>query len=264
VTFALPGGILLPQLAASQLVAFVLVLGRVAPLFVLAPVFSANLIGPRVKFLAAAAISVGLTPVASHGRTVPADPIGLALAMPQEILVGLAFALSLGALTAAVQAGASLLDSLVGFSFGSQIDPVNGNQSAVLGSAYGIFATMVFVVGGGPQLMMLGLGRTYDLLPLGTHPAPGALGAIALRTVEQVPVLGLELVGPVVIAIVAADAALGIVARVVPQMNVFMLGMPLKVLLAFALIGATLPFVGLHLADALTNTLSSTLHGLTR
>jgi flagellar biosynthetic protein FliR len=262
VTFALPGGSALPDIAASQVVSFVLVLARVGPLFLLAPVFSATLIGPRAKFAAAAAIAVGLTPVAARGHAVPEDALGMALAFASETAIGLAFALGLGALTAAVQAGASLLDTLVGFSFGAQIDPVNGNQSAILGRAYGIFGTMVFVVTGGPQLMIMGLGRTYDLFPLGAHAPSGPLAALALRTLEQVPVLGLELVGPVVLAVIVADAAFGLVARVVPQLNVFVLALPVKVLLAFAVITASLPFVGLHLSDALTSTLTQTLRGL--
>jgi flagellar biosynthetic protein FliR len=262
VTFALPAGIPLPQIAAAQLVSFVLVLGRVGPLFVLAPVFSANLIGQRAKFAAAAAISVGLAPVAARGQAVPEDALGLLLGLANEMAIGLAFALGLGALTAAVQAGASLLDTLVGFSFGAQIDPVNGNQTAVIGKAYGIFATMVFVVGHGPQLMILGLGRTYDLFPLGAHAPSAPLASLALKTLEQVPVLGLELVGPVVLAVLVADAAFGLAARVVPQLQVFVLALPVKVMLAFAVITASLPFVGLHLSDSLTGVLSQTLHGL--
>ena len=66
--FALPGGLSLPQAAGTEVVSFVLVMGRVAPLFLLAPIFSAQLLAQRAKFLAAAAISIALTPLASQGR----------------------------------------------------------------------------------------------------------------------------------------------------------------------------------------------------
>jgi flagellar biosynthesis protein FliR len=264
VSFTLPDGLALPQYAGTQLVAFVLVIGRVAPLFLLAPVFSGSLISTRVKFLAAAAITVALTPVAAHGQTIPTEPLAFALGLAKEVGVGLAFALALGTLTAAVQAGASLLDTLVGFSFGAQIDPVNGNQSAILGQVYGLFAVMVFVVSGGVRLMIMGLARTYDLVPLGAFPSTGALAGLALHSLEQVPIVGLELAGPVILAVVVTDSAFGLVARAVPQMNVFVVGLPVKVLLSFAVLASSLPLVGLHLQGDLTTALSQALQALSR
>jgi flagellar biosynthetic protein FliR len=259
VNFTLPSGLSLPQEAGTEIVAFVLVMGRVAPLFLLAPVFSATLLAQRAKFLAAVAIAVALTPMASQGKTIPTDPMIFALALAQEVGIGLAFALALGALAAAVTAGASLADTLVGFSFGALVDPMTGNQNAILGQVYSLFAMMIFVVSGGMGLMIMGLAKTYTLIPLGTFPSSNALAALALHSVEQVPLIGLELAAPVLVAVVVADAVFGIVSRAVPQMNVLVLGLPAKVLLAFAIIGASLPFVGQHLEDDLTNTLGAAL-----
>ncbi|HWB23134.1 MAG TPA: flagellar biosynthetic protein FliR [Gaiellaceae bacterium] len=261
--FQLPGGLSLPETAGTQVVAFVLVMGRVAPLFLLAPVFSANLLAQRAKFLAAAAISVSLTPLASQGRTVPTDPLAFSLTLAQEVGIGLAFALALGALAAAVSAGAALVDTLVGFSFGAIVDPMNGNQNAILGQVYSLFALMIFVVFGGIGLMIMGLAKTYSLIPLGAMPSTSAFAGLALHSIEQVPLIGLELAAPVLLAVIVADAVFGIVARAVPQMNVLVLGLPAKVLLSFAVIGASLPFVGLHLEDDLTHTLSSSLQAFT-
>jgi flagellar biosynthesis protein FliR len=259
VNFELPGGLSLPATAGTEVVAFVLVLGRVGPLFLLAPVFSSTLLAQRAKFLAGAAISIALTPIASQGQTIPVDPMAFALAFAKEVGIGLAFALALGALAAAVTAGASLLDTLVGFSFGALIDPMSGTQNAILGQIYSLFAMMIFVVFGGIGLMITALARTYSLIPLGTFPTPSMLAGLALNSLVQIPVIGLELAAPVLLAVIAADAVFGIVARAVPQMNVLVLGLPAKVLLAFAVIGASLPFVGLHLEDDLSHTLSTSL-----
>jgi flagellar biosynthesis protein FliR len=259
VNFTLPSGLSLPATAGTEVVSFVLVMGRVAPLFLLAPVFSATLLAQRAKFLAAVAIAVALTPIASHGKTIPTDPMVFALTLAQEVGIGLAFALALGALAAAVTAGASLADTLVGFSFGALIDPMTGNSNGVLGQVYSLFAMMIFVVFGGMGLMIMGLAKTYTLIPLGTFPKPNAFAALALHSIEQVPVIGLEIAAPVLIAVVVADAVFGIVARAVPQMNVLILGLPAKVMLAFAIVGASLPFVGQHLEDDLSNTIGAAL-----
>lgn len=258
----LPADLGVTQAMATEVVAYVLVLGRVGPLFLLAPVLSATLIARRAKYIAAMGFALALTPLAEAGRTVPTDPLAFALTLAREVGIGISFALALGVLVAAVTAGASLLDTLVGFSFGALVDPVTGNQNAILGQVYSIFAMMIFLLSGGIGYMVLGLARTYQLVPLGTFPSPARLGALALSSLVQVPLIGLELVAPVLVAVVVADAAFGIVARAVPQMNVLVMALPVKVLLAFAVIAASMPFVGVSLQNDLLNSLNSALSGL--
>jgi flagellar biosynthesis protein FliR len=259
VSLGLPAGVELPELAGTQLVALVLVLGRVAPLFAVAPILSGSFLPARAKFIAAAALALALTPIASHGQQIPTDPIGFALALAREMGVGLAFSLALAVVTAGLQAGTSLADTTVGFSFSALVDPMSGVQNAVLGQIYSLFATMVFLLSGGLRLMIMGLARTYDLVPLGTTPPTSALTGLAVRGLEQVPVIGFELVAPVLLAVIVADAAFGLLARTVPQMNVFVVALPLKVMLAFAVVAVSLPVVNAALRDDLTNALSQTL-----
>jgi flagellar biosynthetic protein FliR len=263
VNFTLPGGLTLPQTAGTQVLAFVLVLGRVAPLFLLAPVLSAKLIARRAQVIVALGLSLALTPVAETGRTIPTDPLSYAITLAREVGIGLSFALALGVLMAAVTSGAALLDTLVGFSFGALVDPVTGNQNAILGQVYSIFAMMIFLLTGGVGYMVLGVARTYTLIPLGTYPAAGALAALALSGAEQIPLIALELVAPVLVAVLVADAAFGIVARAVPQMNVLVMALPVKVLLAFAVIAASMPFVGTALENDLVNSIGGALQALT-
>lgn len=255
----LPAGIALPQLAGRELVAFVLVVGRVGPLFLLAPIVSAPFLPARAKSAVALALALALTPIASHGQPIPSAPLDFALTLAKEVAVGLAFALALAVVTAAVQAGSSMIDTTVGFSFGAVLDPVSGTNAAVLGQVYSLFATMVFLLSGGLRLMILGLSRSYDLVPLGTVPSIGSLAALALHGLEQVPVIGFELVAPVLLAIMVTDATFGLVARAVPQMNVFVVALPLKVLLAFAVVAVSLPLVGLHLQGDFANALSQAM-----
>jgi flagellar biosynthetic protein FliR len=258
----LPDGLQLPQLAGQSLVAFVLVLARVAPLFMLAPVLSAALVPARAKAMLALAMAFALTPLASGGLKLSDDPIVLATTLAQEAGVGIAFALALAVVAGAVQAGAQILDTLVGFSFASLVDPVTGTSSSILGRVYMIFASMVFVLSGGIRLMVEGLARSYDIVPLGSFPPPSALGQLAVDGLTALPVIGLQLVGPVILAVVVTDAAMGLVSRAVPQMNVFVVGLPIKVILSFFIVGVSLPFVAQHLQNDLARSISQALRGL--
>jgi len=125
-----------------------------------------------------------------------------------------------------------------------------------------VFATMIFAISGGVRLMIMGIARSYDVVPLGRFPAPGALGRLATDGLTMLPVIGLELVGPVILAVVVADAAFGLVSRAVPQMNVFVLGLPVKVILSFAVVAGTLPFVNTQLQGDLQQSIANALHAL--
>jgi flagellar biosynthesis protein FliR len=252
----------LPNLAGGQLMGFMLVLARVGGLFLLAPGFSSRMIPVRAKLMLAFAISLAIMPLATHGQHIPNDAGIVATLLLKELLVGIAFAMPLAVLGAAVSAGAGLIDTLIGFSFAAQIDPISNQQNAVLAQFYSLFATMIFMVTGGDQIMIQGLAASYRLLPIGKAPNIDALAASAPAGLERVFVIGLEISAPVVIALVISDAAFGLISRAVPQMNVFFVGLPAKIMLGLVVIGASLPFVAAHLTDEMQNSVVQALQVL--
>ena len=253
---------LLEQLGPSQLVGFVLVLGRLGPLFLLAPLFSSRLVPTRVRGIVAVALALGLSPLALRGAEVPVDPVTIAGLLLKEVLVGLAFAFAVGALFAAMSVAGSLLDTLIGFAYGALVDPLTGNQGTVLQQLYGLIGVLVFIAIGGDGLLVQGLVRTYDLVGLLEQPALGALLDGAREVFSTLFTSALQIAAPVVLALVLTDAAFGLVSRVVPQLNVFAVGAPAKVLVGLLLMGASLPFVTGLLADQFQGTLVDALSSI--
>jgi flagellar biosynthetic protein FliR len=253
---------LLRGIGESQVAGFLLVLGRIGPLFAVAPLFSSRMIPGRVKGVAAIALTVGIAPIALAGRKVPLDIGPFGTLMLKEMLVGLAFAFALAALFAAVTTAGALLDTLIGFSYGALVDPVTGNQSAVLTQTYSLVGVMVLIAIGGDQLMIKGLARSYDLVPLLATPSIGAMAAGAQDAFASIFLAALELSAPVVLAIIITDAAFGIVSRVVPQLNVFAVGFPAKVAVGLLMIGVSLPFAAGWMAGELERSVSVALESL--
>ncbi|HEY4348135.1 MAG TPA: flagellar biosynthetic protein FliR [Gaiellaceae bacterium] len=249
------------QFAGIQSVGFVLVLCRVGGLFVLAPIFSGKMIPSQAKLIIAGAISFTLEPLVTHGTKIPT---GLAVVplMIKELIVGLAFALALGAIGAAVQFAASLLDTMIGFSMAALIDPMSSAPAAILGQFYSLFSVLVFLMIGGDQLMIEGLAASYRLIPVGQMPSIAQLGTLATSDLASIAVVGLEIGAPVVIALTLVDVAFALMARTVPQMNVFVVGMPAKILVGFAAIGASLAFVTGDLEGLLQQGVMTTLNAL--
>lgn len=253
---------LLQQFSQHTLVGFLLVLSRVAPLFVLAPLFSSRLVPARVRGIVAVALAIGLTPVVTRGVHIPTDPAAIAEVIAKEMLVGLAFAFAVGALFAAVSVAGGLLDTAIGFSFGSLVDPVNGTQSSILSQAYSMLGLLIFIAIDGDAWVVKGLDRTYALVPLDRSPALGSLTAGVQHAFVSIFTSAIQVAGPVLLALILTDAAVGLVSRVVPQLNVFAVGFPAKVMVGLLLIGVSLPFVGGWLADGIQGSVSDALKTL--
>lgn len=253
---------LLAQVGPQRVAAFFLVLARVSPLFAIAPLFSSKLVPMRVRAIVAVGLSIGLGPAVAKGHQVDLDAFILAALIGKELLIGLAFAYALAALFAAVTVAGSLLDTLVGFSFGSLVDPVSGNQSTVLAQLYSMVAVLVFIGIGGDSWVIQGLARTYEVVPLADFPALGPLVEGANTVFVKVFSSALQVAAPVLLAILITDAGFGMVSRVVPQLNVFQVAFPTKVLVALLLIGVSLPFVGGWLAGELQTDVGLALRSL--
>lgn len=255
---------LIQTVGANQTAGFILVLARISPLFVLAPIFNARMIPARAKGVAAVALAVGMAPVAMSGidRKVPTDVLPLAELVVKELMIGLAFAFAVAVVIQALSIAGNLLDTLVGFTFGAIVDPVTGNQAPVLSQLYGLVGVMIFIAIGGDGWMVRGLAETYDLVPLLAFPSLGALVGGANAAFVSIFVSALQIAAPVLIAVTITDAAFGIVSRVSPQMNVFAVGMPAKIIVALLIMGASLPFVAGFLDDSLKTGISDSLESI--
>jgi flagellar biosynthesis protein FliR len=244
---------LLAQFSEQQVAAFFLVLARVSPLFILAPLFSSKMVNPRVRGIVAVALSVGLMPVVKHGE-IDLDVLSYFGLVVKEVIVGLAFAYALHAMFAALQVAGTLLDTLIGFSFGAIVDPVTGTQSAVIQQMYGLFGVAIFIALNGDALVIAGLGRTYEAVPLLDAPAINSMVQGAQVAFSGIFVSAFMIGAPVIIALIIVDAAFGVVTKVVPQMNIFAVGFPAKMIVGLTLIGASLPFVSGFIGNSVQTT----------
>jgi flagellar biosynthetic protein FliR len=250
---------LLSKLAGNELAGFILVLARVTPLFVVAPLFSSTVIPSRVRGIIAVGISIGLTPIALHGQHVPSDPLSLAGLVIEGLLVGLGFALTLAVLMAAIESAGSIIDVVSGFSYGNLINPANGEETAVINRFYSLVGTLIFLVIGGDAWTLRGIDRTFRLVPLTDGPRLSSLVGGFEQVFSTIFAAALEVAAPVLIALLITDVAFGVVSRVVPQLNVFAVGFPTKVAVAMLVVGAALPFTANWISDQMSVSVGAAL-----
>ena len=251
---------LLTQIGSDKVTGFFLVLARVSPLFVLAPLFSSKMVPARVKGIVAVGISIGLTPIAVHGQTIPTDPMAVAGMIVIQVLVGLAFAFAVGMVLTAIEAAGALTDMVAGFSYGSVVDPINGNQGGTMTNLYSLVGLAMFIAIGGDAWTLRGLQKTFDLVPLTKAPQIASLTSGVEQAFATIFVSAVEVCAPVILALLITDVAFGMIAKVVPQVNIFGVGFPMKVGVAMLVVAASLPFLGSFMSDQVSTAVLGILH----
>jgi flagellar biosynthetic protein FliR len=253
---------LLEQFGESQVVGFLLVLARLTPLFLFAPMLSSKMVPLRARAVVALALAVGLSPLALAGQTAPTDPVAIAGLVGKELLVGLAFAFVIGILFAALSVAGTIIDSIIGFSFGAMVDPITGNNGTVLSQTYALMGVMIFIAINGDALLIAGFAKTFELVPLLETPALTPMVDGVITAFTGIFTAAIQICAPVLLALLLTDIAFGLVTKVVPTLNVFSLGLPTKVVVGIVVMGASLPFVGGYVEGELQTSVEAALRGL--
>jgi flagellar biosynthetic protein FliR len=239
---------------------FVLVLIRVAAMLAAMPVVRGLGVPNPVKVWLAVAIALVLLPVVTI-RTAAPDAWSLAVGFVGEALIGAAIGLAVGLIFAAVDVGAELAGLQMGYGIATVFDPTSGRQISLIGQLYGIVALLIFFVVDGHHLLLYALVESFRLVPSLTFYPSGDLVDGLMRLASGMFVTGVQVAAPVVAAMLLASAALGILGRVVPQMNVLLMSFPITMGLGLLVIGASLSLFGSLFADQ-TRGLGGTLSGL--
>lgn len=121
---------------------------------------------------------------------------------------------------------------------------------------------MIFIAIGGDGWVLAGFERTFDVVGLTESPSIGTLVAGADEAFVGIFAAAVQIAGPIMLAMILTDAAFGVVSRVVPQLNVFGVGFPIKLIIGVLLIGVTLPYLGGWLNNELQTSVSMALHTL--
>lgn len=208
---------------------------RLTVALALAPAFTAYGVPATVRIalvFALAALTFAYRNPVAVAEAGAADPSLLLTAVLAEVIIGALLGLGVHIVFAALALAGRLMDVQIGFAIGSVFDPVTRTNSNVLGSITGLLgATLFFVSDAHLQLAQL-LSLSIDALPLGVlptlqDPLQPVLAAGSMFT------LGLALAAPVVSALLLADVAIGVASRNMPQVNVLILAMPIKVMVGY-------------------------------
>lgn len=227
---------------APHAVLFMLIATRLSAMMAAAPILGSRTIPMRVKAGLVVLISfITLPLVAAEGGAVPTNGVAIAGLVAKEAVIGFAFGLVAQMLFAAVQTAGGYIDLGAGFAIAQSFDPASNSTVSVLGRYYNLVAVTAFVATGGVQLLVGGVVRSFLLAPPLADLDMGAVVQGVLERADDILLVAVQISAPLLGAMVVADITLGIISRSVPQMNVFIVGLPLKMAVALAGTAILLP-----------------------
>jgi flagellar biosynthetic protein FliR len=204
-------------------------------------VFGGAFAPPIVRVGVVMLVTLALAPTVPMPETV--GGAGMAMIALRETLIGLALTFSVRIIVAGAEFAGHLIGFQLGFSYASIVDPQSGARNNVMSALYANIATLVFLVINGHHQMLAALSASYQALPPGGVPAGADLMTLVARTLGQIFVIGLRMALPVVLVLVIVEIGLGLVARVAPQLNLMVMGAPVRILVGLFILGTTLAIV---------------------
>ncbi len=213
-------------LFAAYRTTFLLVFFRVGAMFAVAPVFGHRSLPMPHRAGLAVMLAMVLTPIVKTAPVGGGDGLGLILAIAGEILIGIAIGTVAALVISAVQVGGELVGFQMGLGIAAVFDPALGSQAGVFTRVQEMLALLLFLAVDGHHMLLAAVAGSLQRVPPGVafsaQPVAAGLTMLGSKVVRA----GLELSAPLVGVLFVVNAVMGLLARVSPQMNVFMLVTP--------------------------------------
>lgn len=235
----------------QQLTTWLLIFTRMASFIAVAPFFSVK----GVPVLAKAGLAVFLTiATASLVPEVASSSSAFAytLELVRETVVGLSLGFTANMIFQAVKIGGELIDLQMGFAMANIFDPFSGSRVTLMGQFQYYYATLLFLVLNGHHSLILAMVKSYQIVPLAGAQMSGLLVEQMLNIFVGMFAIALKIAVPVMAVLIISDISLGLVARTVPQLNVFILGFPVKAALGMLVVALILPLLAETVAGLVT------------
>ncbi|KAA3659071.1 MAG: flagellar type III secretion system protein FliR [Calditrichaeota bacterium] len=249
----------------QQAEVFFLVFARIFTLFVLIPVFKHRAIPMTVRIAFSLVFSVSLVAQVAPVQIDISNTAGYFFLIGKEILTGIILGFASEFIFHAVRFAGQIISFLMGFSMVIAFDPEMKQQISIISRLKAITAITLFLIIDGHFLLLEALTRSFEIIPLVGMQISADLVPYIVRLSADVFVIALQISGPILVMLLLTNVGLGILARTVPQMNVFIVGFPLTISVGFFALVFTFPTFSHYfrgLVMSLRTTLGTLLHAM--
>ena len=219
---------------------FLLIFVRVASFVYIAPFFSMSNTPSRVRVGLAFFISVLLYQTGPEQEVVYDTLIGYTIIVMKEAVTGFLIGFGANLCTAVVSFAGQIADMEMGLSMASLFDPATKQQTTITGVYYNYMVLLLLMISGMHRYLLKALAETYELIPInGAVFHDDALLQALITFMGDYIIVGFRICLPIFAVMIILNAVLGILAKVSPQLNMFAVGIQLKVLVGFCVLFVT-------------------------
>lgn len=243
----------LPDLLISGTAAFALVLVRMTGLFIISPVFGRKNVPVYLKIGFSVVMSLILI------NTIQIDNLSYInniyqymFTVLKEFITGLMIGFVSYLFFSVIYLAGQLIDVKIGFAMVNVLDPASNIQIPITSNFYLVISMIVFLGIRGHHMLIKAVFDSYKYVPLGGAVFDDKIVEDFIRIFGELLATGVKIAAPVIVAILLTDVALGILSKTIPQMNIFIVGMPLKILMGIVILMLSLPLF-IMLLDMLFN-----------
>ena len=232
------------EIYVSQFVVFLLLFVRITALVVTAPVLGYQAVPVQVKVSLGLFLALVFYPLVSvHAPAVDTRLIPLVVVALKEVCVGLLLGFALSLVLEGARFAGDVVSYSMGMSMANVIDPENSQNVSVISEFFYLITTLLFLLLNGHHFVIEALRLSYTAVPIGGLTFNLLLGQGVVKLTGFVFLIAIKLAAPIVVALFLVDVGLGVLARVVPQMNVFMVSFPLKIAVGLMMLMTTGPMM---------------------
>lgn len=219
-----------------------LMLFRIGSMLMVFPFYGYGTVPPMARLALSVLITSLLLPIYETGAqlVLGAGLLYFFAAIFREVLIGLAIGFSTTFLFVGAMYAGQMVGHTMGFSIVNSIDPQTEQRMPLIGQIYNLLVLLLFVIMNGHHFLLMALDESFVAIPIGTGILSNTSIAGIARLSADIFTLGVKIGAPVLVAILIAEVALGVVARTVPQMNVWLIGFPLKIGIGLLTMGLSL------------------------
>jgi flagellar biosynthetic protein FliR len=224
-----------------QFQSFVLIMMRVSPILFMMPILSSSAMPNLLKISLMLAVSLLLLPLVKIDlRLFPSDPYQFGLFMIAELMVGFVLGLSINLIFAGIQLAGELAGYQMGLAMATILDPQSGMDTTLIAQFYYLLGLLIFLSIDGHHWFFRALFQSFSVLSPGEFHLKMGLYHHFLKLSAKMFIIAIKMIAPIMAVLIFTQIALGMIAKMVPQLNVLMTSFPLTICLGLIFLGLSI------------------------
>lgn len=251
---------MLRELITGDLFSLVFVFARIGAALMLLPGFGEIFIAARIRLLLAVAITVVVAPIVTpYVPPTPEGPISMFVALGRELVIGLFLGAMARMMVSALHTAGTIIGFQTSLSNAQLFDPINAGDGSLIGSFLNVLGVFLIFATNLHHLMLMAVVDSYTLFVPGAVLPIGDFSDVAARLLSKSFLLAMQMSAPFIVMGMLFYLGMGLLARLMPQVQIFFIAIPVQIFLGFMVMAMTLSAAMMWFLGTFQNTFQGIL-----